>query len=169
MNSVIDHFDVYYLANNMTVLELRREVRHADIKAAIADYFRDTLYADSADDFPWLDYAAACREAIKTIQEHNRKQPRPEVGGKRIDIDALKSRLDIVTEVEHYTQLRKSGNNRYVGRCPLHEDRHPSMTVYADNQSWHCFQCNKGGDVIDFIMAAEGVDFKQAASILGGT
>jgi DNA primase len=52
----------------------------------------------------------------------------------------------------------------------LHDDHAPSLTVYADSQTWHCFgACNRGGDVIDFIMAVNGCDFKEAAALLGGT
>lgn len=34
--------------------------------------------------------------------------------------------------------------------CPLHSDNTPSLHVY-DNDTWYCFQCGKGGDVIDFV------------------
>lgn len=167
MNAVIDHLDVYYLANTFNIAHLRHEISQANIKAYVSEQFADTPY-EGKNPFPWSDYAGACREAVSTIQEHNKKKPKPEVSGKRIDIEALKSRLDIVNEVERYTKLRKSGRN-FTGLCPLHQDTSPSLTVYPDKQTWHCFgACNRGGDVIDFTMAAEGVDFKQAAAILGG-
>ncbi len=73
---------------------------------------------------------------------------------------------DIVEVVEGYTTLRKSGSN-FSGKCPIHNDKTPSMVVYPDNQSWHCFGCNKGGDVIRFIQSVEGTDFKGAIAILG--
>lgn len=197
MDCRFDDFDVYYLANNLTVPQLREEIRSASnmndnvksfeqwpcqlISTALITHNdwgkRVGVYLLSWEiakilaeyDFDYEGYLACCREAIKTIQDHNRKQPRPEAGGKRIDIEALKSRLDIVAEVERYTKLRKSGRN-FTGLCPLHHDTSPSFTVYPDEQTWHCFgACNKGGDVIDFIMAAEGVDFKQAAFMLGAT
>lgn len=174
-----DDYDVYYLANNLTVPELRRTIEAASIRASIRDAYEGTPYllmcAGKATypvdyyDFPFEELIDACHKAIKTIQDHNRKQPRIGYGGKRIDIEALKSRLDIVTEVERYTKLRKAGRN-FTGLCPLHHDTSPSLTVYPGKQTWHCFgACNRGGDIIDFIMAAEGVDFKQAAAILGGT
>lgn len=159
-----DDLDLFYLANVLTPQQLRREIRHADVMAKVDEFYRGTLYAE-ATLFFWADYAAACREALAC----QKPTPLPAAKqGKHIDIQALKSHLDIVEVIEQYTQLRKCGHNRFSGRCPLHEDKHPSLTVYADQQSWHCFQCGMGGDVISFVMAANTCDFKQATAILGG-
>ena len=73
----------------------------------------------------------------------------------------VKARLDIVNVIERYTELRPTGR-RFSGRCPLHQDRHPSLVVYPENNSWYCFSCNRGGDAIDFYQAVNKIDFKQA-------
>lgn len=165
MNTTFDFYDLFYLANSFTAPQLRHEIREAELKAKLQDYFKGTLYAET-DSFPWTDYGTACREALAG----QRPAPSPaRIRAVQIDVAALKSRNDIVSVVEQYTPLRKSGHNRFIGRCPIHEDHSPSLTVYADNQSWHCFGCNKGGDVFDFIMAVNTCDFKQAAAILGDT
>jgi hypothetical protein len=168
-DTTFDYLDTFYLANNLSVPELRHEIHEADIQARVSELYLGTAFEYDECRFPWVDYSAVCRESITIIQEYTRQHPLPALPGKRIDIAGIKARNDIVTVAEGYTQLRKSGHNRFTGQCPLHEDRHPSLTVYADNQSWHCFQCNKGGDVFDFIMAVNTCDFKQAAAILGGT
>ncbi len=186
MNVTFDHIDTYYLANTLMPAQLRHEVKRA------REYIdsRDIIYSMpccllwshehthltpdvygaifQCYDFDYESYIQCCRDALKWMSNAKIKHE-PETKRKPVDIESLKTRLDIVTEIEQYTNLRKSGNNRYLGRCPLHEDNHPSMTVYADKQSWHCFQCGRGGDIIDFIMAVEGVDFRRATSMLEST
>lgn len=63
--------------------------------------------------------------------------------------------------------LRQRGN-RHVSRCPWHsggQEKAPSLTFYSDN-SWWCFGCNHGGSVIDLVMQAQGIDFKEACRTL---
>lgn len=61
-----------------------------------------------------------------------------------------KERLSIYKFVSERTPLRASGSN-YVGSCilPWHEDSTPSMMVYPESESWYCFGCMTGGDLID--------------------
>ena len=35
--------------------------------------------------------------------------------------------------------------------CPFHADKDPSLVFYPKTNSWFCFGCRKGGDVINFI------------------
>ncbi|MBR4490050.1 DNA primase [bacterium] len=52
--------------------------------------------------------------------------------------------------------------------CPFHgTDRHASMKIYSDG--YHCFTCGAHGDIFGFVMQYEGVSFKEAFRILGGT
>ncbi|MPZ50834.1 MAG: toprim domain-containing protein [Dehalococcoidia bacterium] len=60
----------------------------------------------------------------------------------------------------------QSRGRRLVGHCPFHRDGEPSLVVYPDNQSYFCFGCGAGGDVIDFLGRLHGVGFKEAASML---
>lgn len=56
-----------------------------------------------------------------------------------------------------------------VGLCPLHGDRQtPNLHVYPENDSYFCFRCGVGGDVIDFIMRRDTVSFLEACERLGG-
>jgi hypothetical protein len=52
-------------------------------------------------------------------------------------------------------------------RCPLHQDKTPSFKVDPERQTFHCFGCGAGGDVIDFIQHHRKVTFKEALAILG--
>ena len=63
------------------------------------------------------------------------------------------------------TTLRPSGKT-LVGRCPLHEDRRPSFTVYPDTNSWYCFGCQRGGDTIAFIRHLHSLSFPAAVRSL---
>jgi len=85
--------------------------------------------------------------------------------GKRIQ--RIKSEIPIEKVIEEYVQLRAVGAGAtLVGRCPLHEDRTPSFTVYPATGTFHCFGCRAHGDVISFIRAVENLGFGQALDVL---
>lgn len=67
----------------------------------------------------------------------------------RIDYAAIKQRIDIVEYISRFGPIRKQGTT-YLAHCPVHDDRHPSLTIYPATRSWYCFVCQKGGDVIDY-------------------
>ena len=64
-------------------------------------------------------------------------------------------------------ELKRKGRN-YVGRCPFHEDRTPSLVVSPEKQLWNCLGAcaasgqKSGGDVITFAMRKDGVNFAEA-------
>ncbi|HEY82845.1 MAG TPA: DNA primase [Dehalococcoidia bacterium] len=80
-------------------------------------------------------------------------------------IEDVKQRTDIVGVVSQYVALKKAGRN-LSGLCPFHSERHPSFFVYPEQQSWHCFGCNTGGDVLSFVMKKENLDFGEALRLL---
>lgn len=76
-------------------------------------------------------------------------------------INEIKKRLDIVEEVEKHVKLEKNGK-RYTGFCPFHTNTNtPALTIYADQQSWWCYGCNKGGDVLTFLQEVEDVELSE--------
>jgi len=77
------------------------------------------------------------------------------------EIDAIKSRLNIVDLIGEYVRLQKAGNS-WKACCPFHNEKTPSFTVSEDKQFWHCFGCGKGGDVFTFLMEIEGLTFREA-------
>lgn len=156
--------DIFYLANHFDIPQLRREIHNAEINAKVDAIWHGTEYADTHP-FPWLYFADCCREAIEWIQA--KKPVSQPIPGRFIDTVAIKAKNDIVAVIERYTGLKKTGRN-FKGRCPIHADKTPSMTVYTDSQSWHCFGCNQGGDIFDFVQAVENTDFRGAAAVLGG-
>lgn len=53
--------------------------------------------------------------------------------------------------------------NGYI-HCPFHQgDQDPSLKIYrGGKKGWHCFGCNEGGSVIDFVMRLFNISFQQA-------
>lgn len=68
--------------------------------------------------------------------------------------------LDIETALEHYGI---AFNNRGFARCPFHSEDTASFTVKG-HVSWHCFGCNKTGDIIDFVIEYFGMKWTDAIS-----
>ncbi len=77
----------------------------------------------------------------------------------------LRMRCDIEQFISSYTQLKRRGKN-LVGLCPFHNEKTPSFTVYPESQSYYCFGCGAGGEVINFIRRAENLDYVEAVSFL---
>ena len=63
-------------------------------------------------------------------------------------------------------ELRKSGR-AYMGRCPFHGDKKPSLAVYEDSNRFICFGCGERGDAIDFIMKLRNLNFQKSLAYLG--
>ena len=64
-----------------------------------------------------------------------------------------------------YVNIIRRGRN-YVCSCPFHSEKTPSCTIFTDTQSFYCFGCGAGGDVITFTMKVENLDFTEAVKLL---
>jgi DNA primase len=80
-------------------------------------------------------------------------------------IEDLKHQADIVTVIQDYVSLKKTGAT-YKGLCPFHGEKTPSFHVNRDKGFFHCFGCGVGGDVIKFIELHEKVGFTDAVKML---
>ena len=80
-------------------------------------------------------------------------------------ISEVVSANDIVSLVSSYVHLKKSGSG-YMACCPFHREKTPSFHVSGEKQLYHCFGCGVGGSVIQFVMAAENLDFPDAVRFL---
>jgi len=76
-------------------------------------------------------------------------------------IDEIKSRIDIQDLISEYVELKRAGSN-FKGLCPFHSEKTPSFMVNPARQIYHCFGCNKGGDIFAFIMDYENINFSEA-------
>jgi len=70
--------------------------------------------------------------------------------------------------------LKKSGDG-YLGRCPFHPDKTPSLSVSPAKQFWCCLgACSAsgkklGGDVVEFARRLWGTSFRETLERLGAT
>lgn len=77
----------------------------------------------------------------------------------------LKLANPVDSVIGSYASLKRSGHD-YVALCPFHSEKTPSFHVYTDNQSFYCFGCGAGGDVITFIKRIENLSYIEAIKLL---
>lgn len=84
-----------------------------------------------------------------------------EVASFNFAVEEIKRKLSLADLVENYTSLKKSGKG-YIGLCPFHDDKNPSLHVNDEEGLYYCFACQAGGDIFKFHMDHNNVDFKEA-------
>ena len=62
-------------------------------------------------------------------------------------IAELIARNDVVEIISRNVQLKRRGRT-YLGLCPFHNEKTPSFIVYPETQSFYCFGCGAGGDIV---------------------
>ncbi|MEG1125651.1 MAG: DNA primase [Oscillospiraceae bacterium] len=77
----------------------------------------------------------------------------------------LVQRNDITDVIGGYVQLRHRGRT-HTGLCPFHNEKTPSFVVYPETQSFYCFGCGAGGDVINFVKKINNLDYIEAVKLL---
>lgn len=75
--------------------------------------------------------------------------------------EEIKSRLAVEDVVGQYIELKRAGRN-LKGHSPWGVDKTPSFMVSPEKGIWHDFSANKGGDIFSFVMAVEGIGFRDA-------
>lgn len=81
-------------------------------------------------------------------------------------INEIRSHADIVEVISKYIPLSKKGKN-FLGVCPFHDDRDPSLTVSSDKQIFKCFACGAGGNVFNFVSRYENISFVESVIEVG--
>ena len=84
--------------------------------------------------------------------------------------EELKERLKREVSIQRLAEARgiqlvRKGKS-LMGLCPFHEDHNPSLSIDPAENRWHCFGCGQKGDVIEWVMRAEGVSFNHAVELL---
>ncbi|MBU4312968.1 MAG: DNA primase [Candidatus Omnitrophica bacterium] len=80
-------------------------------------------------------------------------------------LNEIQDRCDIVEVISSYIPLKPAGRN-FKTNCPFHHEKTPSFIVSPDKQIYHCFGCNSGGNVFNFIKEYEKMDFIEAVKML---
>jgi DNA primase len=80
---------------------------------------------------------------------------------KQEKISEIRDRASIVEVISDYVTLKKAGRN-YMGLCPFHSEKTPSFTVSEEKGIFHCFGCNTGGGVFQFLMQIDSLSFPEA-------
>lgn len=81
---------------------------------------------------------------------------------KKIDLAALKARVDLVAVIRARGVLLEAKGSNFVGLCPFKPEKTPSFTVDPRRRIWKCFGCNKGGDAFKFIKLKDGLSLPEA-------
>jgi DNA primase len=79
--------------------------------------------------------------------------------------EEVRNAIDIAQVIGERVPLRRAGRT-WKGLCPFHAEKTPSFTVNPERQIWHCFGCNKGGDVFAFLMEIDKSTFPEALQVL---
>ncbi len=80
-------------------------------------------------------------------------------------IEEIIEKNEIADVISEYTMLTRRGSG-FMGLCPFHREKTPSFSVHESKQIFKCFGCGKGGNVVHFIMLAEGLDYVSALEFL---
>ncbi|NHB98727.1 CHC2 zinc finger domain-containing protein [Photorhabdus stackebrandtii] len=84
------------------------------------------------------------------------------------ELQHLKAAVSLVAVVEQQgRQLFKRGKD-YVLLCPFHEEKTPSMVISPAKNLYHCFGCDAGGSVLDWVMKTKGLSLRRAVEQLRG-
>ncbi len=76
-------------------------------------------------------------------------------------ITEIRNRASIVEVISDYVTLKKAGRN-HMGLCPFHTEKTPSFTVSEEKGIYHCFGCQTGGSVFQFLMQYDQLTFPES-------
>jgi len=81
------------------------------------------------------------------------------------DKERVRQATDFQALVSETVVLRQRGHD-FWGCCPFHHEKSPSFHMNPSTGLWNCFGCHKGGDVFDYVMEREGLEFPDAIRYL---
>lgn len=77
----------------------------------------------------------------------------------------IKESINYLDFYSSFIKLKKIGST-HMGTCPFHMDSNPSLSIDINEGLWYCFGCNKGGDIFNFIMEHEDLNFIESVKYL---
>jgi DNA primase catalytic core len=83
------------------------------------------------------------------------------------ELERLKREVSLKRLIEGQGIALISQGKDLACRCPWHEgDDTPSCIISPKTNFWHCFGCDAGGTVIDWVMRLHRVSFRHACELL---
>lgn len=83
------------------------------------------------------------------------------------ELTRLKQDISLQRVVESAGIALKRHGADWLGTCPFHNDKTPSLVISPKKNLWHCLgACQTGGSVIDWVMKIESVSFRHAVELL---
>ncbi len=80
-------------------------------------------------------------------------------------VEQVKGKVDIVEIIGERVALKKAGRH-FKGLCPFHSEKSPSFIVSPERQSFKCFGCQEGGDILTFLQKYDGMSFLESLESL---
>lgn len=81
------------------------------------------------------------------------------------DIRQIREANDLVELFSERTRVQRRGRDFWCC-CPFHQEKTPSCKIDPSTQTWHCFGCGEGGDIISYIEKIDDVGFVDAVRFL---
>jgi DNA primase, catalytic core len=83
----------------------------------------------------------------------------------RATVDKIMDAVRIEEVIGDFVTLKKRGAN-YLGLCPFHPDKNPSMNVSPVRGIFKCFSCGKAGNAVTFLKEHEHLTYEEALRYL---
>ena len=80
-------------------------------------------------------------------------------------LEQIRAACPMETIAGNYVNLIRRGRH-YVCNCPFHSEKSPSCTIFPETQSFYCFGCGAGGDVITWVRRMDNLEFTDAVKQL---
>lgn len=77
-------------------------------------------------------------------------------------LEEMASKIDLYEYASHIYDFTKHYHNTHYCLCPFHYEKTPSMAINADENYFHCFSCNRSGNIYNWIQLTEGLTFGEA-------
>ncbi|MCI9435190.1 MAG: hypothetical protein HFI86_07985 [Bacilli bacterium] len=87
-------------------------------------------------------------------------------------VERVKSKSDIlviaISNSKRFNNIRTLPNQCFHTNCIFHDDKHPSMILYRNTNTFRCksTHCKKYGDIISFTMKLYNLDYVRAVALL---
>lgn len=104
-------------------------------------------------------YRELADKQIEDLMRQKRKLQYALKTNKRDELDIKRAKDCLVTD---FVEVNRIG----FAKCPFHNEKTPSFRHYKHTNSWYCFGCNEGGDVIKLVMKIKDISFVEAVRLL---